>query len=75
MYPLFDELSMMPDSDLRDLYFEMSRFLVESDFNVSNYFRDVFDEVINLMAVRFAHSRSVSNWDMFFKEYHEFITV
>lgn len=75
MYPLFDELSMMPDSELRDLYFEMSRFLVESDFDVSDYFRNVFDEVINLMAVRFAHSRSVSNWDMFFGEYHEFITV
>ena len=75
MYPLFDEISLMPDSDLRDLYFEMSRFLVNSNFNVSSYFRSVFDCVLNVMAVRFAYSRSISNWDMFFREYHEYFTM
>lgn len=77
MYPLFDELMLMPDDDLRDLYFEMSRFLAESpiNYNVSSYFRTVYDYVLNAMAIRFARSVSVSSWDRFFIEYHEFITV
>lgn len=75
MYPLFDEIRLMPDSDLRDLYFEMSRFLIDSDCDVSRYFRSVYEDVLDEMAIRFARSISVSSWDRFFKEYHEFITV
>lgn len=75
MYPLFDEIMLMPDDDLRDLYFEMLRFFVKSDFDASSYFLSVFEFILDEMGKRWARSISVSNWDLFYGEYNEFITV